>query len=652
MRKQLLLLILMLLSVLASADNNSLCGEGVVRRSSSGTEQFDHNGLIYEVSDERAIVIGRVADYHDVVIPETITYKEKVYNVMVEQGSNSSNVRKGAFCEDDGIYSYTDPYLTGTAYSSNGGLCYHATNLKKVSCPSLTFIEGGWVTATYHTAFAECSSLQEIDMPNLTRIGDIAFVGCSSLETIDFPKLMFIEDQAFRGTNIKTATLPELKTINTTAFSNCCFLSSISLEKVEDLGTMKHSSTSCVGGVFLKCTSLKEVSLPNIVMINSSTDNRWVTVYGNFEGCTSLKKVELGSKCEVVDGRTFKGCSSLEDIYSYAITPPKLEWTAFDEETYNTAILYVHAIAYDTYKSTYPWNQFKNIKTIEPLYKLTYVVDGEVYKVYELAEGMNIQAEPAPEKEGYSFSGWSQVPSTMPAQDVTITGSFSINSYRLVYMVDGSEYKTETYVYGSAITPVVAPVKEGFTFSHWENVPAIMPAHDVITTAVYNVNCYAITYVIDNIAIIIQSLAYGSNIIPPEAPIKEGNTFSYWDNLPETMPAHDVTSTGIYTPNKYIITYIVDGEILMSEEVEYGSVITPPVSQREGYIISWNSHPTKMPAYDITIYGSYTTGIERLTIGNNNQKVFSLHGMRLRKPVTGLNVIQMSDGTIKKAVKR
>lgn len=59
------------------------------------------------------------------------------------------------------------------------------------------------------------------------------------------------------------------------------------------------------------------------------------------------------------------------------------------------------------------------------LYKLTYLLDGEVYKEYQFEEGATITPEPAPTKEGYTFSGWSEVPSTMPAHDVTVTGTFT-----------------------------------------------------------------------------------------------------------------------------------------------------------------------------------------------------------------------------------
>ena len=58
-------------------------------------------------------------------------------------------------------------------------------------------------------------------------------------------------------------------------------------------------------------------------------------------------------------------------------------------------------------------------------YILEYVVDGETYKTYEIDEGAAITPEAEPTKEGYSFSGWSEIPATMPDHDVMVTGTFT-----------------------------------------------------------------------------------------------------------------------------------------------------------------------------------------------------------------------------------
>ena len=117
-------------------------------------------------------------------------------------------------------------------------------------------------------------------------------------------------------------------------------------------------------------------------------------------------------------------------------------------------------------------------------YKITYLVDGVEYKSSEVDYGTAITTEENPTKEGYTFSGWSDIPETMPANDVIVTGTFSVNKYKLIYTIDGKEYKTMEVEYGSTITPEQAPEGDYATFE-WVGVPEIMPAHDVTVTATY-----------------------------------------------------------------------------------------------------------------------------------------------------------------------
>ena len=126
----------------------------------------------------------------------------------------------------------------------------------------------------------------------------------------------------------------------------------------------------------------------------------------------------------------------------------------------------------------------KLIVTEWPTHLLIYIVDGEDYSRYVLKEGATIIPEAEPTKEGYTFSGWVGLPETMPDHDVTVTGSFSINSYLLTYMIDAEVYKQLSYVYGAAITPEPAPMGDYASFE-WVGVPLTMPAHDVTAYAVY-----------------------------------------------------------------------------------------------------------------------------------------------------------------------
>ncbi len=248
------------------------------------------------------------------------------------------------------------------------------------------------------------------------------------------------------------------------------------------------------------------------------------------------------------------------------------------------------------------------------IFKLTYNVDDEVYKLVNMAYGMPITPEPAPSKEGYTFSGWSEIPQTMPANDVTVTGSFKVNKYRLVYMLDGAEYKSYEVEYGAKITPESAPTKENYTFSGWSEIPSTMPANDVTVTGSFKVNKYRLVYMVDGAEYKSYEVEYGANITPEAAPTKEGYSFSGWSDIPQTMPANDVTVTGLFKVNKYRLTYMVDGAEYKSYEVEFGAKITPEADPvKEGYSFSgWSDIPQTMPAQDVTVTGSFKVNKYRL----------------------------------------
>ena len=174
------------------------------------------------------------------------------------------------------------------------------------------------------------------------------------------------------------------------------------------------------------------------------------------------------------------------------------------------------------------------------------MVDGTEYQSATVVYGSEITLIAAPTKEGYTFSGWSEAPATMPAKDITINGTFAVNSYKVTYMVDGAEYKTENVAYGSAITLVAAPTKEGYTFSGWSEAPATMPAEDITISGTFAVNYYTLTYIVDGEVYKEEQVAYGSEIVLLDAPIKDDYVFSGWSDSPATMPAENVTITGSF----------------------------------------------------------------------------------------------------------
>ena len=249
------------------------------------------------------------------------------------------------------------------------------------------------------------------------------------------------------------------------------------------------------------------------------------------------------------------------------------------------------------------------------IYKLTYNVDGAEYKAYDVAYNTTITAEANPTKEGYTFSGWDAVPETMPAKDVVVNGTFTINSYKAVFKIGEEVIDTKSIVYGEAITTPEAPVKEGYTFEGWKDVPENMPARDIEIVGSYKANIYKLTYNVDGAEYKAYEVAYNTTITAEAEPSKEGYTFSGWDAVPETMPAKDVVVNGTFTINSYKAVFKIGEEVIDTKSIVYGEAITTPEAPvKEGYTFEgWKEVPESMPARDIEIVGSYKVNIYKLT---------------------------------------
>ena len=61
-----------------------------------------------------------------------------------------------------------------------------------------------------------------------------------------------------------------------------------------------------------------------------------------------------------------------------------------------------------------------------------------------MKEGGQITPEKEPTEEGYTVSGWSEIPVTMPAKDVTITGNFTLIDAIEDVIADDSTYQIYT----------------------------------------------------------------------------------------------------------------------------------------------------------------------------------------------------------------
>ena len=162
--------------------------------------------------------------------------------------------------------------------------------------------------------------------------------------------------------------------------------------------------------------------------------------------------------------------------------------------------------------------------------------------------GTEITAPDNPTRKGYTFKGWDkEIPETMPAENITVKAQWEINQYTITFDTNGgSEIAPITQDYGTEITAPDNPTRKGYTFKGWDKeIPETMPAENVTVKAQWEINQYTITFDTNggsDIAPITQD--YGTEITAPDKPTRKGYTFKGWDReIPETMPAENITIT-------------------------------------------------------------------------------------------------------------
>ena len=162
--------------------------------------------------------------------------------------------------------------------------------------------------------------------------------------------------------------------------------------------------------------------------------------------------------------------------------------------------------------------------------------------------GTEITAPANPTRKGYTFKGWDkEIPETMPAENITVKAQWEINQYTITFDTNGgSEIASITQDYGTEITAPDNPTRKGYTFKGWDKeIPETMPAENMTVKARWEINQYTITFDTNGgseIAPITQD--YGTEITAPDNPTRKGYTFKGWDKeIPETMPAENITIT-------------------------------------------------------------------------------------------------------------
>ena len=161
-------------------------------------------------------------------------------------------------------------------------------------------IDGVTVTAIAARAFAQCTSLVSVQLPNtVTIIGNGAFYNCANLISVQLPTaLEIIEANLFYGcVQLQSIAMPaSVETVRDYAFADCFALQTV---------TFSQNLTNIGSYAFLDCMQLQDISFPqNLQKISNDA----------FSGCVKLTTVTIPQNVTHVGRNAFAGCNKLENI--------------------------------------------------------------------------------------------------------------------------------------------------------------------------------------------------------------------------------------------------------------------------------------------------------------------------------------------------
>ena len=276
----------------------------------------------------------------------------KDYSVVDGKYINDSSFK--AAIED---IKYVAPYLcykvnslTSIDFTGNSKMEYiyrgafaDCTSLATISLPNtLKGLEA--------EAFSGCTSLNGVDITNISAlrgIGGRLFAGCTSLTSFNISKnIVQINDGAFEGaTNLKTVTFEEegseFKTINADAFKDCVSLDSINIPA---------GTTSIGNNAFENCAALKAISLKSVSSLG-------VECFKN----SGLLELELPAAFnKVIPQECFNGAASLSKLHIMSPVVVTLGKDALTGTNITSDGIYVLAELVDSYKANESWAAYKD----------------------------------------------------------------------------------------------------------------------------------------------------------------------------------------------------------------------------------------------------------------------------------------------------
>lgn len=259
-----------------------------------------------------------------------------------------------------------------------------------------------------------------------------------------------------------------------------------------------------------------------------------------------------------------------------------------------------------------------------------------------------------PEKAGYAFQGWEEeVPSTMPAQNITLTAKWNENpadytDYDIAVAAANAKKaeanydKTYTEASRKALDAALAVDVSNKKLSEQSVVDAAAKAiNDAVASL--EVMTYNATFYVDGAEYRVVPTKVGEQIIAPENPIKEGFVFTGWDKEVGVMGTEDVSFNAQFSAGEVsykVETYVMDvNGAYGAADVKVvpattGAAVSVDPEAREGFTVAADSVLSGTVAADgsLVLKVYYSRNQYKLTVDGAESMVYYGAELNIAEP--------------------
>lgn len=259
-----------------------------------------------------------------------------------------------------------------------------------------------------------------------------------------------------------------------------------------------------------------------------------------------------------------------------------------------------------------------------------------------------------PEKAGYAFQGWEEeVPSTMPAQNITLTAKWNENpadytDYDIAVAAANAKKaeanydKTYTEASRKALDAALAIDVAGKKYSEQSVVDAAAKAiNDAVASL--EVMTYNATFYVDGAEYRVVPTKVGEQIIAPENPAKEGFVFTGWDKEVGVMGTEDVSFNAQFSAGEVsykVETYVMDvNGAYGAADVKVvpattGAAVSVDPEAREGFTVAADSVLSGTVAADssLVLKVYYSRNQYKLTVDGAESMVYYGAELNIAEP--------------------